>query len=160
MAVEKVDDRTYNINLNLNVKGGNGTGEELKTPQEKQEEDKGNFGSQPGVDKAKNVSKGEIALGIAYQQVSKVAMAAVDSYGNITGDYLAQSNLQAVANVGMSALGVVSAFSTAGFKGGMVATLGTAISTGLNIYNYYSERAMANKNARWLAQRTGYAAFR
>ena len=160
MAVEKVDDRTYNINLNLSVKGGDGTGEELKPPQEKQEEDKGNFGSQPGVDKYKNVSQGKITKAFARQQGMKVAMAAVNNYVNITGDYLTQSNLQAATSIGMSVASFGMAFAAGGFAGLAVAVGGAAISTGLNVYNYYSERARADKNARWLAQRTGYAAFK
>ncbi len=160
MAVEKEGNRTYNINLNLNVKGGDGTGDELKTPQEKQEEDKGNFGSQPGVDKSKNVSQGKMAKAFARQQGMKVAMAAVNNYGNITGDYLTQSNMQAVTSIGMSVASFGMAFAAGGFAGLAVAVGGAAISTGLNVYNYYSERARADKNARWLAQRTGYAAFK
>lgn len=160
MAVEKVDDRTYNINLNLSVKGGNGTGEELKTPQEKQEEDKGNFGSQPGVDKAKNVSQGKMALAFARQQGMKISMAAVNNYGNITGDYLSQSNMQAVTSIGMTVASFGVAFAAGGFAGLAVAVGSAAISTGLNVYSYYNEKAMADKNARWLAQRTGYVAFK
>lgn len=160
MAVEKVDDRTYNINLNLSVKGGDGTGDELKTPQEKQEEDKGNFGSQPGVDKSKNVSQGKIAKAFARQQGMKVAMAAVNNYGNITGDYLTQSNLQAATSIGMSAVGYGKAFAEGGAMGLVAAVGSDALLTGLNIYNFHSERARADKNARWLAQRANYAAFK
>lgn len=160
MAVEKEDNRTYNINLNLNVNGGELSGDNLKTPEEKQESDKGNFGKQPGVEKSKNVDQGKMAKAFAKQQGMKIAMAAVSNYGNLTGDYITQNNLQTATSIGMTAVNIGMAFAAGGVVGGAFAIVGEAISQGINIYNYYSEKERANKNARWLAQRAGYVAFK
>lgn len=160
MAVEKEDNRTYNINLNLNVNGGELSGDDLKTPEEKQESDKGNFGKQPGVEKSKNVDKGKMAKAFGRQQGMRVAMAAVSHYGNLTGDYITQNNLQTATSIGMTAWGFKTAFEIGGFAGLGFAVGGEIISQGINIYNYFSDRARADKNARWLAQRVNYTAFK
>lgn len=160
MAVEKEDNRTYNINLNLNVNGGELSGDDLKTPEEKQESDKGNFGKQPGVEKSKNVDQGKMAKAFAKQQGMKIAMAAVSNYGNLTGDYITQNNLQTATSIGMTAVNIGMAFAAGGVVGGAFAIGGEIVSQGINVYKYFSDRAKADKNARWLAQRVGYVAFK
>ena len=139
MAVEKEDNRTYNINLNLNVNGGELSGDNLKTPEEKQESDKGNFGKQPGVEKSKNVDQGKMAKAFAKQQGMKIAMAAVSNYGNLTGDYITQNNLQTATSIGMTAVNIGMAFAAGGVVGGTFAIVGEIVSQGINIINDYIE---------------------
>ena len=160
MAVEKEDNRTYNINLNLNVNGGELSGDDLKTPEEKQESDKGNFGKQPGVEKSKNVDQGKMAKAFAKQQGMKIAMAAVSNYGNLTGDYITQNNLQTATSIGMTAVNIGMAFAAAGGISGAIGLGGGIQSPGNNCFKQFSDRARADKNAHWLAQRVNYTAFK
>lgn len=154
------EDRTYRIDIGVTVNGGELSEEGLPTPQEKHDAEKGKQTNVPGKTKSKNVSKGDMALGIAKQQGKKAAMAVLSNYGNITGDYLTQSNLQSAVSIGETLFGIGVATAAGGVAGLVTSVVGTAVSFAANTWNFYGQKARDDKNARWLAQRVGYAAFK
>ncbi|HAQ28403.1 MAG TPA: hypothetical protein DCQ76_01305 [Ruminococcaceae bacterium] len=158
MAYSKVEDGVYKIKLDLNVKGdgGDSAGD---TPQDKQDNENGQIAAGAGQTKSKNVSKGAWALNLAKQQGTKIASDLIGNIGDITGDYIAQANAQAIFSIAMTGVGIAAATAAGGVLGLAASVIGTGVSAALNGYNYVKQINMQNKNAKWIAQRVGYSAF-
>lgn len=158
MAYSKVEDGVYKIKLDLNVKGegGDSSGE---TPQDKQDNENGQIAPGAGQTKSKNVSKGAWALNLAKQQGTKIASDFVGNVGDLTGDYIAQANAQAISSIAMTGVGIATATVAGGAVGFAVSVIGAGVSAGIGAVNYQRQIHMQNKNAKWLAQRVGYSAF-
>lgn len=159
MAYSKVEDGVYKIKLDLNVKGDGGDNAD-ETPQDKQDNENGQIAAGAGQTKSKNVSKGAWALNLAKQQGTKIASDLIGNIGDITGDYIAQANAQAVFSIGMTGFGIVTATAAGGIAGFAASIIGAGISAGIGAVNYQRQIYMQNKNAKWLAQRVGYSAFK
>lgn len=159
MAYSKVEDGVYKIKLDLNVKGDGGDSAD-DTPQDKQDNENGQIAAGAGQTKSKNVSKGAWALNLAKQQGTKIASDLIGNIGDITGDYIAQANAQAVFSIGMTGFGIVTATAAGGIAGFAASIIGAGISAGIGAVNYQRQIYMQNKNAKWLAQRVGYSAFK
>ena len=112
MAYSKVEDGVYKIKLDLNVKGdgGDSAGD---TPQDKQDNENGQIAAGAGQTKSKNVSKGAWALNLAKQQGTKLASDLIGNIGDITGDYIAQANIQETLGI-LSTFGGIAAATAAG----------------------------------------------
>lgn len=158
MSVEQNENRTYTIKLDLDVKGGKNT--EFETPQDKQDGENQHDQDMPGIKKAKTVSKGAIAASLAKSQGTKIVNGLIGSFGDMTGEYVAQANMQAVANIVSTGFGIAAATAAGGVAGLVVSVIGTGVSAGLNAYNYAKNINMSNKEAAWKAQRVGYSSFR
>ena len=159
MAYSKVEDGVYKIKLDLNVKGDGGDSAN-DTPQDKQDNENGQIAPGAGQTKSKNVSKGAWALNLAKQQGTKIASDLIGNIGDITGDYIAQANAQAVFSIGMTGFGIVTATAAGGIAGFAASIIGAGVSAGISAVNYQRQIYMQNKNAKWLAQRVGYSAFK
>lgn len=159
MPYSKVEDGVYKIQLNLNVKGEGGENI-TETPQDKQDNENGQIAAGAGQTKSKNVSKGAWALNLAKQQGTKIASDLIGNIGDITGDYIAQANAQAVFSIGMTGFGIVTATAAGGIAGFAASIIGAGVSAGISAVNYQRQIYMQNKNAKWLAQRVGYSAFK
>lgn len=159
MAYSKVEDGVYKIKLDLNVKGdgGDSAGD---TPQDKQDNENGQIAAGAGQTKSKNVSKGAWALNLAKQQGTKIASDLIGNIGDITGDYIAQANAQAISSIAMTGFGIAAATAAGGVVGFAVSAIGAGVSAGIGAVNYQRQINMQNKNAKWLAQRVGYSAFK
>ncbi len=159
MAYSKVEDGVYKIKLNLNVKGDGGDSAS-DTPQDKQDNENGQIAAGAGQTKSKNVSKGAWALNLAKQQGTKIASDLIGNIGDITGDYIAQANIQANVSILSTGLGIIAATAAGGVVGFAVSAIGAGVSAGISAVNYQRSRYIQDKNAKWLAQRVGYSAFR
>lgn len=159
MAYSKVEDGVYKIKLDLNVKGDGG-GNADESPQDKQDNENGQIAPGAGQTKSKNVSKGAWALNLAKQQGTKIASDLIGNIGDITGDYIAQSNAQAISSIAMTGFGIAAATAAGGVVGFAVSAIGAGVSAGIGAVNYQRQINMQNKNAKWLAQRVGYSAFK
>ncbi len=159
MAYSKVKDGVYKIKLDLNVKGDGGDSAS-DTPQDKQDNENGQIAPGAGQTKSKNVSKGAWALNLAKQQGTKIASDLIGNIGDITGDYIAQANAQAISSIAMTGFGIAAATAAGGVVGFAVSAIGAGVSAGIGAVNYQRQIYMQNKNAKWLAQRVGYSAFR
>lgn len=159
MAYSKVEDGVYKIKLDLNVKGEGGESAS-DTPQDKQDNENGQIAPGAGQTKSKNVSKGAWALNLAKQQGTKIASDLIGNIGDITGDYIAQANAQAISSIAMTGFGIAAATAAGGIAGFAVSVIGAGISAGIGAVNYQRQIHMQNKNAKWLAQRVGYSAFK
>ena len=159
MAYSKVEDGVYKIKLDLNVKGdgGDSAGD---TPQDKQDNENGQIAAGAGQTKSKNVSKGAWALNLAKQQGTKIASDLIGNIGDITGDYIAQANAQAISSIAMTGFGIATATAAGGIAGFAVSVIGAGVSAGIGAVNYQRQIYMQNKNAKWIAQRVGYSAFK
>lgn len=158
MAYSKVEDGVYKIKLDLNVKGEGGESAS-DTPQDKQDNENGQIAPGAGQTKSKNVSKGAWALNLAKQQGTKIAFDFVGNVGDLTGDYIAQANAQAISSIAMTGVGIATATAAGGVVGLAVSAIGAGVSAGIGAVNYQRQIHMQNKNAKWLAQRVGYSAF-
>lgn len=159
MAYSKVEDGVYKIKLDLNVKGDGGDSAS-DTPQDKQDNENGQIAPGAGQTKSKNVSKGAWALNLAKQQGTKIASDLIGNIGDITGDYIAQANAQAISSIAMTGFGIAAATAAGGIAGFAVSAIGAGVSAGIGAVNYQRQIYMQNKNAKWLAQRVGYSAFK
>lgn len=159
MAYSKVEDGVYKIKLDLNVKGDGGDSAS-DTPQDKQDNENGQIAPGAGQTKSKNVSKGAWALNLAKQQGTKIASDLIGNIGDITGDYIAQANAQAISSIAMTGFGIAAATAAGGVVGFAVSAIGAGVSAGIGAVNYQRSRYIQDKNAKWLAQRVGYSAFR
>lgn len=159
MAYSKVEDGVYKIKLDLNVKGDGGDSAS-DTPQDKQDNENGQIAPGAGQTKSKNVSKGAWALNLAKQQGTKIASDLIGNIGDITGDYIAQANAQAISSIAMTGFGIAAATAAGGVAGFAVSVIGAGVSAGIGAVNYQRQINMQNKNAKWLAQRVGYSAFK
>lgn len=159
MAYSKVEDGVYKIKLDLNVKGEGGDSAD-ETPQDKQDNENGQIAPGAGQTKSKNVSKGAWALNLAKQQGTKIASDLIGNIGDITGDYIAQANAQAISSIAMTGFGIAAATAAGGVVGFAVSAIGAGVSAGIGAVNYQRQINMQNKNAKWLAQRVGYSTFK
>ena len=159
MPYSKVEDGVYKIQLDLNVKGDGGDSAD-DTPQDKQDNENGQIAPGAGQTKSKNVSKGAWALNLAKQQGTKIASDLIGNIGDITGDYIAQANAQAISSIAMTGFGIATATAAGGIAGFAVSVIGAGVSAGISAVNYQRQIYMQNKNAKWLAQRVGYSAFK
>lgn len=96
-------------------------------------------------------SDGNGAKAFARQIAGKVASTALNNYGNITGDYITQQNMQA-------AIGEVAAVSSA-IALGPAGIAMYAVNKGLQAYNYISQIKRSETQAAFNQQRV-YAAER
>lgn len=159
MSVKKDEEnRVYTIKLDVGIQGDGGANAG-DTPQDKQDNENGQIAPGAGQTKSKNVSKGAWALNLAKQQGTKIASDLIGNIGDITGDYIAQANAQAVFSIGMTGFGIVTATAAGGIAGFAASIIGAGISAGIGAVNYQRQIYMQNKNAKWLAQRVGYSAF-
>ncbi len=160
MAVSKDEEnRVYTIKLDVGIQGdgGDSAGD---TPQDKQDNENGQIAPGAGQTKSKNVSKGAWALNLAKQQGTKIASDLIGNIGDITGDYIAQANTQAISSIAMTGFGIATATAAGGIAGFAVSVIGAGVSAGIGAVNYQRSRYIQDKNAKWLAQRVGYSAFR
>lgn len=159
MPYSKVKDGVYKIQLNLNVKGEGGENI-TDTPQDKQDNENGQIAAGAGQTKSKNVSKGAWALNLAKQQGTKIASDLIGNIGDITGDYIAQANIRETLGILSTFGGIAAATAAGGVAGFAVSVIGAGVSAGISAVNYQRQIYMQNKNAKWLAQRVGYSAFK
>lgn len=160
MSVSKDEEnRVYTIKLDVGIQGdgGDNAGD---TPQDKQDNENGQIAPGAGQTKSKNVSKGAWALNLAKQQGTKIASDLIGNIGDITGDYIAQANAQANVSILSTGLGIIAATAAGGIGGFAISTIGAGVSAGISAVNYQRSRYIQDKNAKWLAQRVGYSAFR
>lgn len=160
MAVSKDEEnRVYTIKLDIGIQGdgGDSAGD---TPQDKQDNENGQIAAGAGQTKSKNVSKGAWALNLAKQQGTKIAFDLIGNIGDITGDYIAQANIQANVSILSTGLGIIAATAAGGVVGFAVSAIGAGVSAGISAVNYQRQIYIQNKNAKWLAQRVGYSAFK
>lgn len=159
MSVSKDEEnRVYTIKLDVGIQGDGGESAS-DTPQDKQDNENGQIAAGAGQTKSKNVSKGAWALNLAKQQGTKIASDLIGNIGDITGDYIAQANAQAVFSIGMTGFGIVTATAAGGIAGFAASIIGVGVSAGIGAVNYQRQIYMQNKNAKWQAQRVGYSAF-
>lgn len=159
MSVSKDEEnRVYTIKLDVGIQGdgGDSAGD---TPQDKQDNENGQIAAGAGQTKSKNVSKGAWALNLAKQQGTKIASDLIGNIGDITGDYIAQANIQATLGIVSTFGGIAAATAAGGVVGFAVSAIGAGVSAGIGAVNYQRQIYMQNKNAKWLAQRVGYSAF-
>lgn len=160
MSVKKDEEnRVYTIKLDVGIQGdgGDSAGD---TPQDKQDNENGQIAAGAGQTKSKNVSKGAWALNLAKQQGTKIASDLIGNIGDITGDYIAQANIQANVSILSTGLGIIAATAAGGVVGFAVSAIGAGVSAGISAVNYQRSRYIQDKNAKWLSQRVGYSAFR
>ena len=160
MSVKKDEEnRVYTIKLDVGIQGdgGDSAGD---TPQDKQDNENGQIAPGAGQTKSKNVSKGAWALNLAKQQGTKMASDLIGNIGDITGDYIAQANIQANVSILSTGLGIIAATAAGGVVGFAVSAIGAGVSAGISAVNYQRSRYIQDKNAKWLSQRVGYSAFR
>lgn len=160
MSVKKDEEnRVYTIKLDVGIQGDGGDSAS-DTPQDKQDNENGQIAAGAGQTKSKNVSKGAWALNLAKQQGTKIAFDLIGNIGDITGDYIAQANAQAISSIAMTGFGIAAATAAGGVVGFAISTIGAGVSAGISAVNYQRSRYIQDKNAKWLAQRVGYSAFR
>ena len=139
------DERTYTIKIEFADSPQNGARGEngVPTPNEAVPQENGAGSEQQAVDASK--SNKNAALAMVQQMASKAANTALNNYGNITGDYITQQNIQTVISEA-AAIGGAIALGPAGIA--LYAT-----DKLLQAYNYYGNILRSERDSAFQRER-------
>lgn len=141
------DEKGYTIPIYITpIQGQNSGGSESSGGDEylpMKPAEKGQESQTEAVEKAKSAGNG--AKAFARQLAGKVATTALNNFGNITGDYIAQQNMQA-------AIGEVAAISSAAALGPAgIAMYG--VQKALDVFNYVSQLKRSEAESKFKQKR-------
>lgn len=144
------DEKGYTIPIYINpvergggVSNGSGGEEEYLPMQPSEDGEDWQKNQQKAVEKAKSEANG--AKAFVRQLAGKVANTALNNYGNITGDYVAQQNMQAAIGE-ITAIGTAVALGPAG-----IAMYG--VQKALDVFNYVSQLKRSEAESKFKQKR-------
>lgn len=81
----------------------------------------------------------------------------INNVGNLTGDYIVQSQINQALDVFSDIATIGTGFATGGWIGGVVAATGVAIKKGVQFFQEEQDIRKANRQSAYLRERTGNA---
>ena len=110
--------------------------------------------------KSKKESKSGNALGYAFYDIAKTQLTtiinhSISNYGNMTGDYIGQQNINTYLGIGMDFVGIALAGVAGGAIGMLAATVGFSVKKGLSVYDEYIAINKQNTQASFMRERSG-----
>ena len=145
-----MEENSINIPINLVVNGGTDLGRSSENNTTELNSDNRN---KSGGEKAAVKSSTNVAKAIVLQNASKILSASLNTLGDITGNYVAQNNLQVFINEANKVENVIIAGLAGGVAGLAVTGTSYIVDKGIQIFNYTARLKRSEAEARFKQQR-------